>query len=79
MIPAASLADQAATPARRRAVVVACLAYAAAVLALVPFAARSLPAVPHVTGIYATAVLVADVCTYVVLAAQFRANGGASS
>jgi len=71
----ASLAAQEATSAQRRVAAIACAAYGLLALALLPFALRDLPAIPQITGIYATAVFVADLCTFVLLAAQFRASG----
>ena len=76
---AASLAEQTATHFQRRAAAVACLGYAILALALVSLAPRHMPAMPHITGIYATAVLVADVGTYVLLTAQFRASSRGGS
>jgi signal transduction histidine kinase/ActR/RegA family two-component response regulator len=56
-------------------VAVICIAYAVIALALVPFASRPWLAVPQVTGVYATTVFITDICTFVLLAAQFRASG----
>jgi hypothetical protein len=72
---ATSLGEQEATPAQRRTVAVVCVAYAVIALALVPFASRPWLAVPQVTGVYATTVFITDICTFVLLAAQFRASG----
>ena len=58
---ATSLAGHAANGFQLRLVAVLCVAYALAVLALHPFASVDLTPLPHIAGIYATAVLVGDI------------------
>jgi signal transduction histidine kinase len=72
---AVALSEKAANKTQQRTVALVCVAYAAAAAALLPFVATEWPAVPSFAGIYATGVLVADLCTYVLLTAQFRAGG----
>jgi signal transduction histidine kinase len=69
-----SLEDLRPPPGQRRLVVAACAAYLLAILSLVPLAGTRLVAMPAFTGIFATAVVLADLCTFVLLAAQFRAG-----
>jgi signal transduction histidine kinase len=72
---ASSLVEQTTSPTQQRAVGIACVGYVILVLALLPFAAHRLPAVPQITNVYATVVFVADVCTFVLLAGQYRVAG----
>ncbi len=69
-----SLIARQPTPEKRRLVAALCIAYVLAMVSLVPFASERLPALPAFTGIFATAVFIADICTFVLLAAQFRAG-----
>jgi two-component system, NarL family, sensor histidine kinase UhpB len=69
-----SLEDQRPSREQCRLVAASCIAYGLAILALVPFAGTRLRALPAFTGIFATAVFIADICTFVLLAAQFRAG-----
>lgn len=71
---AVSLEDHRPNREQRQLVAALCIAYAVVILALMPFAGRPLRAVPAFTGIFATAVFIVDVCTFVLLAAQFRAG-----
>lgn len=67
-----SLVARQPTPQKRRLVAALCIAYFLAMLCLVPFSRELLPALPAFTGIFATAVVIVDICTFVLLAAQFR-------
>jgi len=66
---------QRASPAQRRRQGKLCAAYLVLALLLLPLASQLLVAMPPFTGVFATAVAVADVCTYALLAAQYRAGG----
>ena len=72
--PHLSLAETSASAAQRRTALIACAAYVLLVIGLLPFARNPLPAIPQIAGIYGTAVFIADVCTLVLLSAQFRAS-----
>ena len=72
---ALSLASKDATGGQRALVATACgLAVIAAAL-LLPFVSLPLQPLPNLAGIYATGILVADICTYLLLHAQFRVSG----
>jgi signal transduction histidine kinase len=70
-----SLEEKDAPPGQRRAVAVSSIFYTLVVIGLLPFATIRLAPVAAITAVFATAVAVADACTFVLLAAQFRARG----
>jgi len=75
-LPASAvLSDLGAGASDVRRVVALCVLYALAAGALIPFVTTPLAALPHFAGLYGLAVLVADVCTYLLLLAQFRVSG----
>jgi signal transduction histidine kinase len=72
---ALSLFDRAATEGQRAIVAVACGAFLVAAALVLPFAAVPLRPLPNASAIFATGILVADICTYLLLHAQFRVSG----
>jgi len=73
--PTVSLAGTKATNEHWRAAVIACGCYCVLVICLIPFAGYQMAAVPQIAGIYGAAIFFADMCTFVLLVAQFRASG----
>jgi signal transduction histidine kinase len=72
---ALSLFDRAATEGQRAIVAVTCGAFLVAAALVLPFATVPLQPLPNASGIFATGILVADVCTFLLLHAQFRISG----
>jgi signal transduction histidine kinase/CheY-like chemotaxis protein len=72
---APGLRERAPTPAQLRTFAALSLLYVALTLALVPWARHPGVADPHVVVVYGLAILVADLCTALMLGALYRGSG----
>ena len=66
------------TPLQKRAFVLLAVAYGALVVALLPWAGQTALQDPRITAVSGTAILLADLCTALLLGAWYRSSGRAS-